>query len=161
MNTGLIAEVEQVCRERGFRLTPLRADVLQLVAESARPVRAYEVLERIRESKAITAPPTVYRSLDFLLDNGFIHKLESINAFAACQSPRRPHIGTFLICDRCQATTEVIDELLQHLLNIKSRAMGFALDARSQTLEVHGSCEGCGSGVDGARARTDDGPDLS
>jgi Fe2+ or Zn2+ uptake regulation protein len=101
VSSELIKEVEQACLERGLRLTPLRADVLLLVAESSLPVKAYDVLQRIRESAAITAPPTVYRSLEFLLENGFIHKLESLNAYVACQAPQSIHTGTFLICDHC------------------------------------------------------------
>jgi Fur family zinc uptake transcriptional regulator len=143
MNADAIKEVEKACAERGLRLTPLRADVLRLVAESTRPVKAYDVLERIRESKAISAPPTVYRALDFLLDNGFIHKLGSMNAFVACRTPRTIHTGAFMICDNCHAAIEVTDEHVGHVLGSRARAMGFALHARTQTLEIHGLCEAC------------------
>jgi Fur family zinc uptake transcriptional regulator len=92
-----VHEVEQACTERGLRLTPLRADVLRLVADSKKPVKAYDLLAQISESKAASAPPTIYRALDFLLDNGFIHKLESINAFVACHHPSVQHTVPFLI----------------------------------------------------------------
>jgi Fur family zinc uptake transcriptional regulator len=143
MRADLIGEVEKACLERGLRLTPLRADVLRLVAESIRPVKAYDVLERIRESKAISAPPTVYRALDFLLEHGFIHKLGSMNAFVACSAPRTIHTGTFMICDSCHTAIEAMDEHVGHLLGNRARAMGFALHAKTQTLEIHGLCEAC------------------
>jgi Fur family zinc uptake transcriptional regulator len=136
-----VAEVERVCRERGLRLTPLRADVLRLVAESDRPVKAYDLLDRIRASKAASAPPTVYRALDFLLDHGFIHKLESINAFVACHHPSVQHTVPFLICDNCHLAVEMEDERIPLLLDDKARALGFTPQA--QTLEVHGLCADC------------------
>jgi Fur family zinc uptake transcriptional regulator len=136
-----VSAVERVCVERGLRLTPLRADVLRLVAESDRPVKAYDLLDRIHASKAASAPPTVYRALDFLLANGFIHKLESINAFVACHHPSVQHTVPFLICDNCHLAVEMEDERIPLLLDEKARALGFAPQA--QTLEVHGLCSAC------------------
>jgi Fur family zinc uptake transcriptional regulator len=136
-----VREVEQACTERGLRLTPLRADVLRLVADSKKPVKAYDLLALISESKAASAPPTIYRALDFLLDNGFIHKLESINAFVACHHPSVQHTVPFLICDTCHAAVEMEDEKISQLLDEKARALGFTPQA--QTLEVHGLCANC------------------
>jgi len=136
-----VHEVEQACTERGLRLTPLRADVLRLVADSKKPVKAYDLLAQISESKAASAPPTIYRALDFLLENGFIHKLESINAFVACHHPSVQHTVPFLICDACHAAVEMEDEKISHLLDEKARALGFTPQA--QTLEVHGLCASC------------------
>jgi len=110
---GFVAAVEAACRERGLRLTPIRSYVLGLIAEAGRPLKAYDLLDRVRtgEGPGAAAPPTVYRALDFLLGNGFIHKLESINAFVACHHPRsRPHSVPFLICDSCHDATELEDE---------------------------------------------------
>jgi len=136
-----VREVGQACAERGLRLTPLRADVLRLVADSKRPVKAYDLLSQVSESKAASAPPTIYRALDFLLENGFIHKLESINAFIACHHPRVRHTVPFLICDSCHAAIEMEDEKIGQLLDEKARALGFTPQA--QTLEVHGLCVNC------------------
>ena len=136
-----LREVADVCAERGLRLTPLREKVLRLVAESARPVKAYDLLDRIRDDKGPAAPPTVYRALDFLLEHGFIHKLESINAFVGCHQPRVQHSVPFLICDRCQTAVELEDERVTTLLNEQARALGFRPQA--QTLEVHGLCAHC------------------
>jgi Fur family zinc uptake transcriptional regulator len=136
-----VREVGQACAERGLRLTPLRADVLRLVADSMRPVKAYDLLAQISQSKAASAPPTIYRALDFLLENGFIHKLESINAFIACHHPRVQHTVPFLICDSCHAAIEMEDEKISQLLDEKARALGFTPQA--QTLEVHGLCANC------------------
>ncbi|MFN7782499.1 MAG: Fur family transcriptional regulator [Lysobacterales bacterium] len=143
-----LAEVAAVCRERGLRLTHLREQVLRLIAEADKPVKAYALLEQMRDERGPVAPPTVYRALDFLLENGFIHKLESINAFVGCHHPRQQHSVPFLICKRCLATVELEDEAVTRLLLQQARALGF--EPHAQTLEVHGLCANCG-GADAAR----------
>jgi Fur family transcriptional regulator, zinc uptake regulator len=138
---AFMREVADVCRERGLRLTPLREGVLRLIATAERPVKAYELLELMREGHGPSAPPTVYRALDFLLESGFIHKLESINAFVGCHHPRVQHSVPFLICERCHATVELEDERVTTLLREQALALGFRPQA--QTLEVHGLCARC------------------
>ena len=90
------------------------------------------------------APPTVYRALDFLLQSGFIHKLESINAFVGCHHPRIQHSGPFLICDQCHDAIELEDEEIPQLLRSRAVALGF--EPVAQTLEVHGLCAHCREG---------------
>ena len=146
---GFVAAVERACNERGLRLTAIRARVLGLVAQAGRPIKAYDLLEQIRldnsregEGAGAAAPPTVYRALDFLLVNGFIHKLESINAFVACHHPNsaQPSVP-FLICDRRHSATELEDASIAATLDAAARGLGFAPQA--QTLEVHGLCAKC------------------
>lgn len=72
---AFVREVMDVCDERGLRLTPLRERVLRLVAQAELPVKAYDLMDQLRDDRGPAAPPTVYRALDFLLENGFIHKL--------------------------------------------------------------------------------------
>lgn len=136
-----LEEVGRVCRQRGLRLTELRARVLRLVAEEGRPIKAYDLLERLRAQQGPVAPPTVYRALDFLLAGGFIHKLQSINAFVGCHHPCSRHQVPFLICDRCQAAIELEDEEISRLLGQRAEALGF--EPAGQTLEVHGLCASC------------------
>jgi Fur family zinc uptake transcriptional regulator len=136
-----VRAVEAACAERGLRLTPLRAQVLGLVAAAGKPVKAYELLEQMKTASGNVAPPTVYRALDFLLEQGFIHRLASINAFLACHHPNARHSVPFLICDRCQAAIELEDERIPELLEARAQALGF--ETRAQTLEVHGLCSHC------------------
>ncbi len=138
---AFVQEVEQACRERELRLTPLRRDVLELVAQAGKPIKAYDLLAQLQERHANPAPPTVYRSLDFLLEQGFIHKLESINAFVSCFHPGEEHQVPFLICDECKDAIEVCDEHFAELIARQARALGFRPQA--QTLEVHGVCRNC------------------
>ena len=136
-----VRAVENASEERGLRLTPLRKEVLQLVAAAEKPVKAYDLLDQLREQHGNAAPPTVYRALDFLLENGFIHKLESINAFVSCHHPAESHQVPFLICDTCSSAQEVCDERVADLIEAQASALGFKPQA--QTLEVHGTCKAC------------------
>ena len=147
--SAFVAAVERASQERGLRLTPIRARVLGLIAEAGKPLKAYDLLDQIRvgnntdgEGAGAAAPPTVYRALDFLLANGFIHKLESVNAFVACHHPSTAqHSVPFLICDRCHSAVELEDEQVVAALDERARALGFVPQA--QTLEVHGLCARC------------------
>ena len=137
-----VQEVERACEARGLNLTPIRAHALRLIADAGRPVKAYELLDRMKATHGGAAPPTVYRALDFLLEHGFIHKLSSINAYVACHHPGgETHAVPFLICDTCHSATELEDDTIVSSLDASARALGFAPQA--QTLEVHGVCAKC------------------
>ena len=141
---GFVAAVERACQERGLRLTPIRSRVLSLIADAGKPVKAYELLELVREKKGVgaDAPPTVYRALDFLMANGFVHKLESVNAFVACHHPNSDqHSVPFLICDRCHSAVELEDLEVVSQLEARAKTLGF--QPQAQTLEVHGLCARC------------------
>ncbi|MEO6154959.1 MAG: transcriptional repressor [Thermomonas sp.] len=143
---GFVRAVEHACHERGLRLTAIRARVLGFVAAAGKPIKAYDLLELVREGEGAgaAAPPTVYRALDFLLANGFIHKLESVNSFVACHHPSTDqHSVPFLICNRCHSAVELEDRDVVDALDARARALGFVPQA--QTLEVHGLCARCAS----------------
>ncbi len=141
---AFVAAVERACGERGLRLTPIRAHVLQLIADAGQPIKAYDLLDRVRsgDGPGAAAPPTVYRALDFLMANGFVHKLESVNAFVACHHPNSAqHSVPFLICDRCHGAVELEDLEVVSQLEARAKALGF--QPQAQTLEVHGLCGRC------------------
>ena len=141
---AFVRAVERACGERGLRLTPIRGHVLRLIADAGQPIKAYDLLERVRESDGpgAVAPPTVYRALDFLMANGFVHKLESVNAYVACHHPNAAqHSVPFLICSRCHSAVELEDEGVVAALDARARELGFLPQA--QTLEVHGLCARC------------------
>ena len=84
-----LARAEDVCRQRGARLTPLRRRVLELVWDSHRAVKAYDLLAALGETAGAAKPPTVYRTLEFLMEHGLVHRIDSLNAFVGCPQPRR------------------------------------------------------------------------
>jgi len=136
-----LAEAERLCRDRGRRLTVLRRRVLELVWESHQPVKAYDLLERLRADTGAAAPPTVYRALDFLLAERLIHRLASLNAYVGCAQPAHQHAGQFLICGGCYAVAELNDATVSELLTERASQIGFVLT--DQTIELEGLCPRC------------------
>jgi Fur family zinc uptake transcriptional regulator len=140
-----VEAAERLCRERGLRFTALRRRVLELVWRGHRPVRAYDVLARLGRGRREAAPPTVYRALDFLLENGLVHRIESLNGYVGCGEPGAAHAGQFLICRDCQATAELDDPAIARMIAKKAEALGFS--PGRQTIEVTGLCPACRNGA--------------
>ena len=139
-----------VCQSRGVRLTDLRRRVLELVWGGHRPLGAYELLETLRRERRGAAPPTVYRALDFLCEQGLVHRIESLNSFVGCASPGNSHICQFLICRGCGVAAEISDGRIEEAIGNSAAEAGFAVLRR--TIEVEGLCLHCqreGGGVDG------------
>ena len=134
---------ETLCAERGARLTPLRRRVLELVWSSHRPMGAYDILERLADGGRRAAPPTVYRALEFLLEHGLVHRIESLNAYVGCNRPGPSHSGQFLLCRKCGDVAELNDPEVRAMLGKKAAALGF--DLQSQTVELVGFCVNCKS----------------
>lgn len=137
----VVREVETQCRERGLRLTPTRKRVLEMVIAADGPVKAYDLLDQLKSEQPKAAPPTVYRALEFLLENHFIHRLESLNAFVSCFHPSHMHHGQFLICERCQAVIEIHESSLQK--DLAAIAQRNQFKTTRQVLEIYGTCSSC------------------
>lgn len=139
----MLGRVEHACAERGLRLTELRRRVFELIADSTRPVKAYDLMEKVRKQGAgPTAPPTVYRALDFLMSNGFVHRLETLNAYVPCPHPEaEAHGSQFLICEHCQETLELDAGGIADRLRAQAKEQGF--EPRRHTIEVYGLCAKC------------------
>jgi Fur family zinc uptake transcriptional regulator len=137
----VLDRADALCRARGVRLTAQRRRVLAILCASARPLGAYEILDAMREGSRTLAPPTVYRALDFLLEQGLVHKLESLHAFVGCNHPEHPHSSQFLICNSCGEVTEIEDDAIARSLRSAASMSGFQPQRR--VVEVIGTCAGC------------------
>ncbi|MBJ3778043.1 Fur family transcriptional regulator [Acuticoccus mangrovi] len=105
------------------------------------PMSAYELLDRVREH-GISAPPTVYRALDYLVEKGRVHRLESINAYVACSDPDGGHCDpVFAICTRCKAIEELPGGAALAVIDHEAKRAGFAV--HHATIEVQGYCRAC------------------
>jgi Fur family zinc uptake transcriptional regulator len=135
------AEAERLARERHLRLTPLRRRVLEILLGSHRPIGAYEVLAELAADGTRPAPPTVYRALEFLMTSGFVHRIDTRNAYIACFRPARRHRTHFLICRGCGAVSEIEDPALQGALAEATARAGFAVER--ETVEIAGLCAAC------------------
>ena len=136
-----IATAERLCRERGLRFTALRRRVLTLVWDSHKPIGAYDILDKLGGEGKAAAPPTVYRALDFLIEAGLVHRLDSLNAFIGCPDPARSHVGQFLICRGCRTVVELDDPDIDAVVAKKAEQLGFT--ETHQMLEVQGICARC------------------
>jgi len=131
----------QLCGERGARLTDMRREVLELIWRGHEPIGAYDLLDALRAKHPGAAPPTVYRALDFLIGQGLVHRIESLNAYVGCNRPERSHAGQFLICETCGATAELDDPGIEAAVQRRAEALGFAVGR--QTIEARGLCPKC------------------
>jgi Fur family zinc uptake transcriptional regulator len=131
-----------LCASRGVRLTDLRLQVLELIWQNHKPLGAYSLMEMLaKASTRRVAPPTVYRALDFLLEQGLIHRINALNAFVGCPSPRHQHQNHFLICRDCGVAVELDNPQLVEDIQRSAQAAGFSV--QTQSLEVMGLCPGC------------------
>lgn len=137
-----LADARELCASRGVRLTDLRLQVLELIWQSHKPLGAYSLMDMLAQaSTRRVAPPTVYRALDFLLEQGLIHRINALNAFIGCPSPRHQHQSHFLICRQCGNALELDNPELSGAIEASALAAGFVV--HTQSLEVMGLCNHC------------------
>jgi len=152
---------KEQCRLNGSRFTALRQQIYQLILEANKPVGAYDLISQLQSMRTLdadshnqtqeqsdnkktsknVAPPTVYRSLEFLLSEGLIHQLTSINAYVPCCHPRAQHTAAFLICDQCQRVQECSSLPVQEMMNFAEQDMNFVVER--SVIELSGRCQVC------------------
>jgi Fur family transcriptional regulator, zinc uptake regulator len=141
----MLARAEALCRERGLQFTPLRRDVLEAVAESGKAQGAYDIAERLSAPGRRVAPVSVYRALDFLMEQGLVHRIASRNAFIPCAHGHAPGEGViFLICRTCGGVDETSSEEVEGGLGRTLKRAGFT--PTHSILEVEGDCDACSQG---------------
>ena len=138
-----LGHAEEICAREGLRLTPQRRQVLEALLASHVPASAYDVIDRLGETGRRPAPISVYRALEFLVANNLAHRIESKNAYIACDrgADCEPGATLFLICDNCGAAAEASSDALGAIVNSETRKRGFS--PRLRVLEVRGLCARC------------------
>ncbi|MFZ5722141.1 MAG: Fur family transcriptional regulator [Pseudomonadota bacterium] len=136
-----LAAAETACNRSGARLTPIRRRVLELIWSSHEPLGAYVLLDRLAGDGRRPAPPTVYRALDFLVQQGLVHRIDSLNAFVGCPHPGESHRTLFLICRRCHRAQELPATTIARTVATEAGELGF--EPEKMTLEVVGLCRHC------------------
>lgn len=145
----LLDRAEAICGHRGANLTELRRHVLGMILDAASPAGAYELLDRLRQTRRGAAPPTVYRTLDFLLEQGLIHRVERLSAFVGCvagctaeaDGESHTHAAQFLICRECGRVVEMQNHAVSSVLARAAKVAGFGIS--SATIEAEGLCSTC------------------
>ncbi len=139
-----LLKAEEVCARRGARLTALRKKVLERVWDSHAPIGAYDILDRMERKGRAPAPITVYRALDFLMKQGLVHRLASLNAYVGCGATGTPHDAQFLICDGCGVMAELNERPIGRAISQGASRVGFTVNA--SVVEVRGLCPDCHDG---------------
>ncbi|MGE4312916.1 MAG: Fur family transcriptional regulator [Pseudobdellovibrionaceae bacterium] len=133
--------VQQFCQEQGLRLTPVRESVFKALLAHEKPVGAYQLLEDLRETLDNPKPPTIYRAIEFWLQAGLIHKIESLNAYTVCRNDHAHPGSQFLVCDSCGDIAETHLCHLPESLNQQVSAQNFQM--KYWNTEIHGLCAQC------------------
>ncbi|MCG6657127.1 transcriptional repressor [Halomonas campisalis] len=140
-STTLLLQAERQCQRHGARFTPIRRRVLEMIASASGGLKAYELLDRLAMEHAAARPPTIYRALDFLIEQGLVHRIESLNAYVACPCPEHAHGFQLLICRNCGRVEELHLDDVNAQLDARAQALGFRVER--QTIELLGRCDDC------------------
>ncbi|TAM82895.1 MAG: transcriptional repressor [Candidimonas sp.] len=139
--TRQLGTAQALCERRGRRLTPIRRQVLEILLRQRRSLKAYELLDEIRQIQPGAAPPTVYRALDFLVREGLVHRLDAINAWVACpDAAGEPH-DLLIVCTHCGAVAQLSDPILSERLAERVAGTGFVLTGHET--ELRAVCRRC------------------
>lgn len=148
---AFIEAARRHCQERGTQLTPLRIDVLRHLLHHPGSVKAYDLLTAIQAEKPGFAPMSLYRTLDFLVENGLVHKVDATSSFIICEHghhDRHDHgHPIMLICEGCgqvsEYSGEAVIEALTHATSRIREQSGF----RARGMEIKGLCQSCSGGT--------------
>lgn len=141
MTQLIIRKASDYCEQKKHRLTEPRRQVLRIIASSAEPLGAYEILDKLGQVIKNPKPPTVYRAIEFWQEHGFIHRIESLNAYVACEAGHQHQGSQFMICDDCGTVIEThLCELPQSL---KDNTVKNTFRPSRWNLEIHGVCAKC------------------
>lgn len=114
--------------------------IVDALRDVGRPLSAYEIIDQLKD-KGLSAPPTVYRALNRLIEDGLAHRLESLNAFVACGHPHHEGTAVFAICSECGAVREFHEPAAVQRLKDAAADGGFAV--KEMAIELRGRCKAC------------------
>jgi Fur family transcriptional regulator, zinc uptake regulator len=139
--TNAVQTADRLCAERGVQLTTIRRQVLGLIWDSHRAVKAYDLLDQMKPLQHSAKPATIYRALDFLLEQGLIHRIESLNAFIGCSCSEQQHEQLFLICVQCHEVEERPGAIVMEAVSKELKLAAFT--AHRKAIEIQGICKHC------------------
>ena len=138
-----LSTAEEACAARQVQLTPVRRRVLEILLEHHAAMGAYDVLARLDAEGLGSKPPVAYRALTFLVEQGFVHRIERLNAFVACAHPGATHDPAFMICRSCGTVAEA--QAAPDTLGASAAESGFQIE--QTVIEAEGLCPGCQEGA--------------
>ena len=141
MKQQILEKAQNHCTEQGLRFTEPRERVLRILLRETKPLGAYEILQRLALETDNPKPPTVYRAIQFWLQEGFIHCIDSLKSYVACLHGHHVGQAQFLICNHCDFVRE-----LESIVDFKPivddvKKLDFSIS--SCTVEIKGLCSQC------------------
>lgn len=136
-----IEQFREHCAQNKWRATAPREAVLEILADADQPLSAYDVLDALKAKLDNPKPPTAYRALEFLIEHGFVHRIESLNAYVTCSEGHKHKGSQFMICTNCGKVEEAHMCHVPQGLNEIMGNKGFTLS--HWNAELHGVCGDC------------------
>lgn len=131
------------CEAKGFKFTELREQVLKIILLAGKPIGAYDIMAELemRTDRDKVAPPTVYRTLDFLCKNEIVVRVHSLNAYLPTEIKQASPLIALLICRQCGASFKTSSNTIQQSLNLAANEFRFKIE--EPVLEILGCCSEC------------------
>ncbi|MCR4667434.1 MAG: transcriptional repressor [Desulfovibrio sp.] len=138
---NIIDTIEKTCKDCGDRLTSLRKSIITLMINENRPLKAYEIIEKMRDNGKRLTPTTVYRVLDFLIEKGFVHRINYLNAFIICKENHKKSPYILFVCSSCENTIEISNKNIIETIQDNINSIGCIAD--NECIEICGTCNSC------------------
>ncbi len=136
-----LREAEALCLQNSVRLTKLRREILALLLAAQSPVKAYDLIEQMRVQGERLTPASIYRTLDFLLQYGLAHRINSLNAYVPCTGGHDERALLMFVCSACQQAKELEDRALYDSMQSRLNELGISLN--HSCIEIQGTCREC------------------
>lgn len=137
----VLINADAYCAVHKLRLTPVRRKTFEILLRAQKPLGAYAVLAPLDAAGFGSQPPVAYRALSFLVEHGFAHRIERLNAYVACSHPGDAHTPAFMICRSCDTVTELHAAPIKTLLGGSAKTGGFVIERT--VVEAEGICPAC------------------
>lgn len=129
-------------RARGYRMTPQRLAILHVLHHSGKHLSPAEVFEKAKEELQAITETTVYRTLEFLAQNGWARPAYMGSGHLVYEIAQHPH--HHLKCRNCGDEIEVEHTFLEKLYRDLETASGYRLTDSHVTF--FGLCQDCQKG---------------
>lgn len=127
-------------RERDYRLTPQRVELIRLIATSEGHPSASRLYDQIKVQFPTMSLATVYKTLDLLKELGEV--LEINLRDDSHYDGNKPYPHPHLICTNCQKIMDgELDTAVRNIVQAVEKKFGFRI-AKHQ-LDFYGLCSEC------------------